>query len=224
MSEDLDLKVLEKKAYRSTFDDGIWDLFIGLIVLSISLGQLFGLVINLPEFWSIIIPSLICNILAFLIFYLGKKYITIPRIGYVKFGPKRKSKQLKLKIFLLLMLIVNVILFVLPLTGIINFVEIAPLFLSLLLGFGVFTFPFCVIAYFLDYTRLYYYAFSVGIGYFLSEFLTPIVGYLLDIIIIFGITGLIIVLIGLYYFIHFLKKYPLSKQEEFNGEEESRIR
>jgi MFS family permease len=224
MSEDIDLKALEKRAYRSTFDDGLWDLFIGLIVLSIGLGPLIGYLLSLYELWTAIIPSLICNILAFLIFYFGKKYITIPRIGYVKFGLKRKSKQLKLKFFLIIVFIVNVILFVLPLLGIIDYAEIAPLFITLLLGFGVFTFPFCVMAYFLDYTRLYYYAFSVGIGYFLIEFLTPIVGYLLGMAIIFNTIGASIVLIGLYYFIYFLKKYPLSKQEEFDGEEENRIR
>ena len=224
MSEDMNLKVLEKRAYRSTFDDGIWDLFIGLIILSIGLGPLFGLVISLPEFWNIIIPSLICNILAFLIFYFGKKYVTIPRIGNVKFGPKRKSKQLKLKIFLMIVFIVNVILLILPLTGITDYIQIEPLFITFFLGFGGFTLPFCVVAYYLDFARLYYYAFAAGLGFPLSRFLTPIVGYSLDTIIIFSIIGLIIVLIGLYYFIYFLKKYPLSKQEEFDGEEENRFR
>ncbi|MFX1600031.1 MAG: hypothetical protein ACFFB6_05490 [Promethearchaeota archaeon] len=224
MSEDIDLKTLEKRAYRSTFDDGIWDLFIGLIILSLGLAPLFSLVTNLPEFWNSIIPALIINTIAFLIFYLGKKYITIPRIGYVKFGPKRKSKQLKLKVFLLSVFIINVVLFILPFTGLIDYIQIGPLLFTLLLGFGMFTLPFCVVAYFLDFSRLYYYAFSVGIGFFLTDFLTPYVGYLLDIIIIFSIIGFTIVLIGLYYFIYFLKKYPLSKQEEFDGKEESRIR
>ncbi|MBN2258633.1 MAG: hypothetical protein JW704_12600 [Anaerolineaceae bacterium] len=29
MSALMDLKVLEKKAYRSTFQDGLWDLYLG---------------------------------------------------------------------------------------------------------------------------------------------------------------------------------------------------
>ena len=210
MSEDIDLKALEKRAYRSTFDDGIWDLFIGLIILNLGIGPLFGLFINLSEFWDIIIPSLVFVIIAFLIFYLGKKYITIPRIGYVKFGPKRKSKQLKLKIFLMIVFILNVILLILPLSGIMNYAEIEPLLIKLLLGFGVFAFPLCVVAYFLDFTRLYYYAFSVGIGMFLTDLITPIVGNPLDVIIIFSLIGVLIVLIGLIYFIRFVKKYPLS--------------
>ena len=224
MTEDIDLKALEKRAYRSTFEDGIWDLFIGLIILSIGLGPLIGLFINLSEFWNIMIPSLICNVFAFLVFYYGKKYITIPRIGYVKFGPKRKSKQLKLKLFLVFVFAVNVILLILPLSGIMDYIEIEPLLIALLLGFGVFTLPFCVVAYFLDYTRLYYYAFSVGVGFLLGEFLDPFLWYSLDMIIIFSIIGFIIILIGLFFFIQFLQKYPLTEKEEFDGEEENRIR
>ena len=211
MSEGDELKALERKAYRSIFDDGIWDLFMGLIILSIGLSTFIGTILNLPEGWDTIIPVLILNIIAFLIFYLGKKFITIPRMGFVKFGPKRKVKQLKLKIFLLFMFIVNVILVFLPLTGLIRINQIQPLMLTLILGLGVFTFPFCVVAYYLDFTRLYYYAFLAGIGLFLTELLYPIVGSPLDNFLSFGITGGAIVVIGLYYFIRFIKKYPLSE-------------
>ena len=211
MSESIDLKALEKKAYRSVFNDGLWDLFIGLIILTMGLSNLFGIILNLPELWNIIIPSLVGNIIAFLVFYLGKKFITIPRIGFVKFGPKRKSKQLKLKRFLFIVLIANIILFILPFTGMLEYTQIEPLILSLILGIGMFTFPFCVIAYFLDFTRLYYYAFLAGLGLFLTRLLAPIVGTTLNTILTFGIIGGVIVVIGLYYFIRFLKKYPLSK-------------
>lgn len=211
MSEGDKLKALERKAYRSTFDDGIWDLFMGLIILSMGLSTFIGTILNLPEGWDTIIPALILNIIAFLIFYLGKKFITIPRMGFVKFGSKRKAKQLKLKIFLFIMFIINVILFLIPFTGVARNIQIQPLMLTLLLGLGAFTFPFCVVAYYLDFTRLYFYAFLAGIGLFLTELLYPFVGSPLDTFLSFGISGGAIVIIGLYYFIRFLKKYPLSE-------------
>ncbi|MFW9881639.1 MAG: hypothetical protein ACFFG0_51900 [Candidatus Thorarchaeota archaeon] len=210
MTESIDLKSLEKKAYRSTFNDGLWDSFIGVIILNLGFGPVINLLFNLPELWYTVISSLIFCVIGLLIFILGKKYITVPRIGYVKFGKKRKSKQLKLKIFLLIMLAVNMILVILPLTGILNYVNIQPFLITLMLGFGVFTLPLSVVAYFLDFTRLYYYAFSVGIGLFLTDLLTPIIGAPFDIIIIFCPIGGIIILIGLGYLISFLKKYPLS--------------
>jgi len=213
MRENIDIKSLEKKAYRTVFNDGLWDVFIGLLILNLGIGPLFVLLFDTPEFLSIIISSIGWNIMALIIFILGKKYITTPRVGYVKFGPKRKSKQLKLKIFLMIVFIVNVILLILPLLGIINYSQITPFLITLLLGIGIFAFPFSVVAYFLDYTRLYYYAFSAGLGFFLTDLLTPIVGNPLGTIIVFGVIGVIIVLIGLYYFISFLKKYPLLKEE-----------
>ena len=211
MSENIDLKSLEKKAYRAVFNDGLWDLFIGLIILSMGLSTLLGSLLNLPEFLNTIIPVLVLNIIAFLVFYLGKKFITIPRIGFVKFGPKRKSKQQKLKLILFAFFILNIILLFLPFTGLISNIPLKPLLLTLILGMGVLTFPFCVVAYFLDFTRLYYYAFFAGLGFFLTELLYPIVGSPLDTLFSYGITGVVIVVIGLYYFIRFLKKYPLSE-------------
>lgn len=211
MTEDIDLKSLEKKAYRSIFDDGLWDLFIGLIILSIGSGTAVGALFNLSEVWIMIIPALVLNIIAFLIFYFGKKFITIPRIGYVKFGPKRKSKQLKLKIFLSIFFIVNLILAILPFTSLIRNIPLESFYITLILGICFITFPLCITAYFLDFTRLYYYAFLAGMGLFLTDLINPIVGSPLDSILTFGSIGAGIVVIGLYYFIWFLRKYPISK-------------
>ncbi|MFX1390092.1 MAG: hypothetical protein ACFE9Z_08530 [Promethearchaeota archaeon] len=211
MPEELDLKSLEKKAYRSLFEDGLWDLFIGMIILSMGVSISLSSLDNLPEVWIIFLPVVLLNTIAFFIFYLGKKFITIPRIGFVKFGPKRKSKQLKLKLFLVAFFILNLVIFILPFTGIISNIQLEPLLMSLLLGIGFFTLPFCVVAYFLDFTRLYYYGFLAGIGLFLTQILTPMVGSPMVGFITFGSFGVLIILIGLYYFIQFLKKYPLSK-------------
>lgn len=213
MTESIDLKSLEEKAYRSVFNDGLWDIFIGMLILNLGMGPLFDFFFGSLGYLAIFIIILVWNTITLLIFILGKKYITIPRIGYVKFGPKRKSKQLKLKIFLIGVFFVNLLLFVLNIADIIEYSQMQPLLIALFLGFGILTIPFCIIAYFLDFTRLYYYAFSAGLGFFLTELLPPIVGEYLDDFIIFGVIGGIIILIGLYYFISFLKKYPLSKRE-----------
>ena len=102
-------------------------------------------------------------------------------------------------------------LFIARLTGIIDYNQIQPLLITLLLGFGIFAIPFSVMAYYLDFTRLYYYAFSTGLGFLFVDLLKPILGTPSGAIIIFGVIGGTIILIGLYYFINFLKKYPLSK-------------
>ena len=38
MSETLDLKALEARAYRSFFADGLWDIFLGLTLLAFGVG------------------------------------------------------------------------------------------------------------------------------------------------------------------------------------------
>ena len=73
----LNFKTLEKKAYRSFFKDGIYDVFLGLILLS------FGMPLILNEFaWldyvtftmPLLIPIIIIiGALLFMIF--GKKYM-----------------------------------------------------------------------------------------------------------------------------------------------------
>jgi hypothetical protein len=211
MANRVDLEAIEKKAYRSYFMDGIWDIFIGMIFLNLGIGPLLILLSILPSIWNIIIISLGWNIFAFLIFYLGKKYITIPRIGFVKFGPKREAKRIKLKIFLFGIFMINLILFILRITGIIDYTYIERFLYTLLIGLGMFIFPFSLMAYFLDFTRLYFYAFSAGIGFILTEYIKQIVGYPLGSIIIFGCIGGIIVAIGLSYFILFIRKYPIPK-------------
>ena len=211
MTENVDLKSLERKAYRSIFEDGIWDLFIGLIILSLGLSTFLSSILNLDDLWVAVIPTLILNICALLIFILGKKFITIPRLGIVKFGPKRKSKQQKLKLFLFAFFILNVVLLILPFTDLVNSINFEPLIMALILGLGAITLPFVVVAYFLDFTRLYIYAFLAGLGFFLTELLYPIVGTPLDTLLPFGITGAVIVVIGLYHFIRFLKTYQLTK-------------
>ncbi|MBY8988707.1 MAG: hypothetical protein KGD61_09655 [Candidatus Lokiarchaeota archaeon] len=152
------------------------------------------------------------NIIGFLIFYFGKKRITIPRIGYVKFGKEHQAKKSKLTMILVGFFILNVVLLFVPMTGVLDYVQIDHLILSLFLGLGVFTFPFCIVAYFLDFTRLYYYAIFIGIGLFLAELLTPVVGIFLDTGLVFGIIGAAILVIGVINLIQFLKKYPLQEE------------
>lgn len=46
MTEKVDLRELEKKAWKSTFQDGLWDIYFGLLFMGMGLyriPQLFGL-------------------------------------------------------------------------------------------------------------------------------------------------------------------------------------
>ncbi|MEJ2280100.1 MAG: hypothetical protein P8Y70_20475 [Candidatus Lokiarchaeota archaeon] len=160
------------------------------------------------EPFDLFIVLIIWNTIAFLIFYLGKKYIIAPRIGFVQFGVKRESRKKKLKIFLIVNVFFGILMFILTIIGSITpFLKMGFL-TTLFIGFLFFSIPFAIIAYFLEFNRLYIYSFMFGFSFFLSELLYPIVGTPLDSIIPFAIPGAIIIIIGLIYFIKFIKKYP----------------
>ena len=201
MVENINLKELEKKAYKSTFQDGLWDLYFGLLFLGIGISPLLKQ-LGLPKPWyyfAIPIP-------AFLVLWAGKKYITIPRIGMVKFGARRESNKKKMRIILAIVLAVTAIVLLLTIARIIPQLEnsyAGPI------GIAVFfMIVFWVMAYYMDFSRLYYIAVLFAVSIPLAEILYDYVGTPLDGLIAFGSSGTIISIIGSIFLRRFLKKYP----------------
>ena len=89
MNTPLNLKELERKAFRSFYQDGFWDLFFGLMMLAMYTFTLFDNMENK----SLRIPALLFleGGAVFVLIY-GKKQITAPRLGSVTFGKKRKKR------------------------------------------------------------------------------------------------------------------------------------
>lgn len=208
----LDIKSLEKKVYRSFFEDGFWDIFTGMLILgfSISWTRIF---FDIFEPLDLMIILIIWNTITFLVYYLGKKFITTPRIGIVKFGEKRKVRQKHLKIFLLVNVLFLVIVFFLTFFGLLEFLSIGGSLIPLLIGLMTFTIPFTIIAYFLGFNRLYIYSLMGGLSFFISDLIFPIVGSPLDSIIGFGVPGGIMVVTGIIYLKNFLHKYPKADKD-----------
>lgn len=211
--KEIDLKALEKKVYRSFFEDGFWDIFIGMLILGFSfswtriLFEIFGPL-------DLMIMILIWNTITFLIFFLGKKFITAPRMGIVKYGEKRKARQKRLKIFLLVNVLFGVTVFILTFFGLFEFLAIAGSLTPLLIGLISFTIPFSIVAYFLGFNRLYIYSLMAGFSFFVSDIVSQFLESPLDSIIGFGVPGGIIVIIGIVYLLRFLQKYPKPEKSK----------
>lgn len=210
MIENIDLKDLEKKAYKSTFEDGIWDIFIGMIFLAFGLLPL-GELLGLPELVGMFLVSIFWNAGAVVVMFLGKKYITVPRIGIIKFGPKRMADQRKLKIFLSLNVLLGVVVMLVQMSGIFKLLNIRGSALSLLLGVFI-SFPFGVVAYYMDFPRLYIYAVLGGVGFFLTDISDLFIGSPFSLIITFGLIGGSILVTGFVFLIKFVRKYPLPEK------------
>ena len=102
------LNDLEKKAFRATHQDGLWDVYIGLIILSMSV-LAFSNEDNSARYLRYALFLLGLS-LAFLFFWGGKKYLTTPRLGQVKFGPRRQRRKMTLSAILLVIVLIQLLL------------------------------------------------------------------------------------------------------------------
>jgi hypothetical protein len=213
----MDLKQIERKAFRSTYQDGLWDMYLGSVVV------LMAIFMYRPESGysaiNIVMVVLMLTI-AYSLFWAGKKYITVPRMGQVRFGPARQQKKKTLAIILGIFVLIQACIVGLTTIGLRNLefgaelsgtfgsyslehIAVASLS-SLFVGI-----PMLVIAFMNDFPRGYYIAIMMAIAVFMmiltNQPIYPIV------------IGVIIIVPGLVIFIRFLRKYPLPEGEKGNG-------
>jgi hypothetical protein len=208
MAGQISLKEAERKAFKVTLDDGLWDIFLGCFILifviapflSLSLGDFWSSVVFLP-FWALVYLSI----------WLVRRYIVTPRIGVVKFGPARKTKLMK---FTMVMLIVNVAALILGIVVAVNFGRYPGQIIAIIVGLTLLV-GFSLAAYFLDFPRLYVYGLLVWFAPLAGEWLfahgmashhgLPIT---------FGITASIMILTGVTFFVRFLHDNPVPEERD----------
>ena len=84
MSQNLDLKEIERRVYQSVFQDGLMEIMMGGFLLVIS--ALFAINMKL-----ILLPSLLVIFLGNPLLERAKKRYIYPRIGYVKLRPEKEA-------------------------------------------------------------------------------------------------------------------------------------
>ncbi len=210
--KDIDLKQIEQKAYKMFFKDGIWDITMGLLVLSLGFAPLLDEVgIGRPfNIMLVFLPAIFFTL-------FGKKIITIPRLGLVKFGEERKSDRRKLIIISSAFILVTVFILILlkaeMLPDGINIVK-GELTNTLIISVLLLGLPLCFVAFYVDFVRLYLYTALITLSWPAAEIMNSYVGSPRDGMIVFSISGGIPLLIGLYFLITFLRKYPISAETQ----------
>ena len=212
MSQEIDLKQLERKAWRSVFQDGLWDIYLGLLLLAMAVLMLLS-DSGLSESQSMLIyiGFLAVSMLAM---WAGKRFITVPRMGRVKFGPKGKARKRKARVVLAISVLVGVVVFFIALLAIkgnwseglsLQFIIPAIWSVNMLVVFGLG-------AYFLDFDRLY----LIGLMYALALPVLILTDELLGIdlgFIAFAVPAALILLIGSVVFVRFLRAYAVLAEE-----------
>ncbi|MCP4566299.1 MAG: hypothetical protein GY841_01830 [FCB group bacterium] len=94
MDQELDLKKLERRAYLTYHNDGLWDISLGLALLIVGLMVIFELAHLVAIFPAVLLPSVVSI----------KKSVTQRRLGYVKFSPEREAQDKKNKFKLTILL------------------------------------------------------------------------------------------------------------------------
>jgi hypothetical protein len=207
MAQRIDFKAAERRVFRTSFGDGLWDLFLGCFFLifaiapylSASLGDFWSSVVFVP-FWAVV----------FLAIRLVRKRVVAPRIGVVRFGPAGRSKLAK---FSVVMLVVNSIALVLGLVGALSFGRLPGHVYSFSLGLILLA-GFSISAWLLDFNRLYVYGLLVGLLPFAGEWLwahnyASHHGFPFA----FGIASGIMMLVGLTVFLRFIRDNPVPPRE-----------
>jgi MFS family permease len=203
MSQQISLKEAERKAFRATYNDGLWDIFLGCFFLMFAIGPFLSP--SLGVFWSSAVFLPFWG-LVFLVIWLIRKRVVTPRIGVVKFGQARKTRLRKLTV---VMLVANVIAFILGLVAAMSFGRVPGQTYTITLGL-ILLIGFSIAAYFLDFSRLYFYGLLVGLSFLIGEWLW-VHGYASHhgFPITFGTTAAIMILVGLAVFVRLLRDHPV---------------
>lgn len=207
------LKELELKAFRSTYQDGLWDIYFGLIVICMAI-FLYRPATGFSP--MNIVLMLVSMIGAYALFWAGKRFITLPRLGQVKFGEKRARRRKTMFLVLGTVVLIQGTFLVIQFVAWRNpeFGDMLNTFLkeknamdlavatigSLFVGPSM-----ILIAYFMDFPRGYF----IGIMMALAVFLMILLNHPVYSIII----GILIAVPGVVLFIRFLQKYPLHGKD-----------
>jgi hypothetical protein len=196
-NQQIDLKQIEKKAWTSFYKDGVWELALGLAMMIIWIDMIT------QDRLAWLMPAAMFTVP--LIIYLIKRFVVIPRIGYVKFGAARRARNLKAVVVLVVSVLIGIAM-AFAAGGMIpnfyswlgdNWISIFFLVKALII--------FSLLAWLMDYPPLYYsgtvFAFGLGLG---SLFHSQL---------IFLASWLLILIPGILIFIRFLMRYPIPREE-----------
>ncbi len=206
MNQADDLKKLEQSAFRTTYQDGLYDLCYGILLLAWALVPIIkdaGVSTFLAALPFLAVPAVIL--------VAGKRYITAPRLGSARFGRERLSRATKLLGFgAVTLLVAYLLIAVFSVWGMrqsgVNTSGgmTLPLVESLAILLVI-----SGLAYFSEFKRLYIYAVLFAGGIPLAEILYERVGTPADELIAFGLPAVGIIITGLAILFNFIKHNPL---------------
>lgn len=210
MTTNINLKDVERKAWMSFFEDGLLDVFMGLNLLAVGIPAL------LPHFFvselrqnaayvALMVPALF-------VYWLGKRFITMPRMGRARFGPTRKSKQRKTAVLYSISVLAGLIVFLVFLMPTTGKSQGTPWSAPAVFALGIGAWMLLILglgSYFMDFTRGYVIAALYALAFSGTILLhNPIMSIT---------AGAVAMLMGLIVFVRFLRRYRMPAQVGFEN-------
>jgi len=211
MNKRMSLKEVEKRTYMSYHQDGLLDIFVGVYVLLFGLGILLMTVTDFSTWF--VIPAIFPAVMV-PIWVSVKKRITMPRIGYVKFGSRGANKLMAIFIGLMVAGLGVFMVFTFASRSQGWALTLRNLIISngmIIIGIGAAAIS-SLFAYTMGLNRLYVYGLLTLALFFAGHFITIPFGYFLLTI------GLVIIINGFVLLMQFIRKYPLPQGDEANVE------
>jgi len=202
VTKEPNLREIEKKAYMSYHQDGLLDIFVGVYILGFGLG-IWADITWEPGFGSIMPAILAATLLP--IWIQAKRKITMPRIGFVKFGPRGTQRLMGVFIGLAIMGLLFFMAF-----GFTSTQGGPPLWLQTILQYGMIAIGIVSLAicslfgYSMGLRRLYAYGLVTLILFVSGHFIGIFFGYILLTL------GTTVMAAGFALLISFVRKYPLQ--------------
>ena len=211
MSGGFDLDGIERRAYLTYNEDGLLDIMTGFLIAFIGYYVLSKVDVPFAPFLAIFGPVVWASL---------KKAVTEPRIGQVKFGPGRRSRQQKaIMVFAVVVNVLMVLSF---------FVNTGPILgpwgttLStygvIIVGSGVVSLILFTIGHFNEVSRFKGYA-AISVPMFVvSHFLAdPALDLFEKLALVLIPLGILMMAYGLVTLWRFVRKYPKLKDVEINA-------
>lgn len=196
MSHQIDLQAVERRAWTLYFQDGLWDIFLGLLFLGGGLRSLAD-----HRWFYLLIAA------GVLLFILGKRWITAPRLGQIQFSKQRRARQDVVRLVALAVMLFTAAVFVLAVTGQeLSAIPVGWIFVILVPGL------FLLMAYMLDFTRLYGYTILIAIYVVMTELVGDPAAAWAQIV-----AGLVPLAVGIVLLVRFLRRYPAVDEEMLAG-------
>ena len=209
-NEENDLHAIERRAFQSTQDDGFLELQFGAILIILGITAYIddtGIFNHYYGYLFILASPLIV--------LLGKRYITLPRLGRVRFGLDRQMRQAKMTLILVASVLAGLMIFILGAMGVIPIPDTVRPYVMPAIIAGMLFLTLAAMAYFMNNWRFV----IIGAVFAGSELAIPILRLHTDLVSPAGVAlttgGVLITIMAAGVLARFLRDHP---RQEFPTE------